>query len=77
MVNRVLLDYVNSLELNIDLENREEDELWFESLPNKFQTKEAVMRAGAQSRIRNYYQKMKEYVIDKVSNCMQFPAVVY
>lgn len=62
IVNRVLLDYINTLQLNIDQETREEDEAWFDGLPNKFRTKEAVMRAGAQSRIRNYYHKTNQYV---------------
>lgn len=68
IVNRALLDYVSSLQSNIDLEFREEDELWFENLPKKFQTKEAVMKERAQCRIRNYYQKMKEYVEQNASS---------
>lgn len=66
MVNRVLLDYVGSLESNIHLETRGEDESWFDGLATKFQTKMEVMRAGAQTRIRNYYQKTREYVLEQV-----------
>lgn len=69
MVNRVLLDYVGSLESNIHLETRGEDESWFDGLATKFQTKMEVMRAGAQTRIRNYYQKTREYVHEQDVSC--------
>ena len=66
IVDRVLRDYVTSLETKIEMELRHDDEAWFSGLSTKFQTKEAAMKASAQSRIRNYYQKLKEYVVEQV-----------
>ena len=68
VVNRALLDYLSSLESNIHLETREEDYGWFNGLHEKYQTKEAVMKDGARTRIRNYYQKTREYMLEQVKS---------
>jgi DNA fragmentation factor beta subunit len=63
VVNRALLDYISSLDAKIQLETRQEDGDWFNGLPEKYETKEAVMKDGAKTRIRNYYQKTREYML--------------
>lgn len=66
LVNQALLDFVTSLDSNIDLERREDDSGWFDGLHEKYQNKNSVMKDGAKKRIRNYYQRTKEYLIDHV-----------
>ena len=68
IINRALLDYISSLESNIHLESREEDSGWFDGLHQKYQTKEAVMKDGAKTRIKNYYQKTREYMLEQVKS---------
>lgn len=63
VMNRALLDYISALQSNIDSETREEDGGWFEGVSDRYQTKEAVMEDGAKTRIKNYYQKTREYLL--------------
>jgi hypothetical protein len=66
VVNRALLDYISSLDSSIQFETRQDDCHWFNGLHEKYQTKEAVMKDGAKSRIKNYYQKTREYLLEQV-----------
>jgi hypothetical protein len=66
VVNRALLDYISSLDSSIQFETRQDDRHWFNGLHEKYQTKEAVMKDGAKSRIKNYYQKTREYLLEQV-----------
>lgn len=63
----IMAEVVNRLRENIDAEEREEDEAWFEGFNTKYQTKSLALKAAAQSRIRNYLSKTKEF-IENVSN---------
>ena len=76
VVNRALIDYISSLDSNIELESREEDCSWFEGLHDKYQTKEEVMKDGAKTRIKNYYQKTREYMLEQVFN-MKYDAILH
>lgn len=69
-VNRALLDYISSLESTIQFETRKDDHGWFDGLHKKYQTKEAVMKDGAKTRIKNYYQKTREYMLEQVRYCL-------
>ncbi|XP_028393545.1 DNA fragmentation factor subunit beta-like [Dendronephthya gigantea] len=71
VINRALLDYVSTLQSNIASETREEDGEWFEGLPDRYQTKEAVMEDGAKTRIKNYYQKTREYLLQEQNPSQQ------
>ena len=68
VVNRALLDYVASLDSSLELESRQDDGEWFNGLHEKYQTKEAVMKDGAKTRIKNYYQKTREHLLEQVKN---------
>nr|KAG5685692.1 hypothetical protein BaRGS_027202 [Batillaria attramentaria] len=58
----IMSQYLEMLEMDIDSEERYEDEDWFEGLNKKYKTKSEVMRHSAQQRIRSYYVSAKEQI---------------
>lgn len=63
----IMAEVVNQLTENIDAEDRHEDKEWFEGVGDRYKTKSEVLRNSAQSRIRSYLAKSKEFVEGNVS----------
>ncbi|KAK7094135.1 DNA fragmentation factor subunit beta-like [Littorina saxatilis] len=58
----VMSQYLDMLEMDIESEERYENEDWFDGLSKKYKTKSEVMRNSAQQRIRSYYVTAKEQI---------------
>lgn len=58
----IISQYLEMLETDVDCENRQKHEDWFEGLNKKYKTKSEVMRHSAQTRIRSYYITAKEQI---------------
>lgn len=58
----IMSQYLDMLEVDIEAEERYEDEEWFEGLNKKYKTKSEVMKNSAQQRIRSYYVSAKEQI---------------
>ena len=62
-----ILEYLNTIQGNVEAENRDEDPEWFEGVIGNHKTKQAVMRHGAKGRIRGYYYNCKDLIDGSVS----------
>ncbi|XP_076472664.1 DNA fragmentation factor subunit beta-like [Babylonia areolata] len=58
----MMSQYLDMLEVDVESEQRYEDEDWFDGLNKKYKTKSEVMRNSAQQRIRSYYISAKEQI---------------
>ncbi|XP_046727971.1 DNA fragmentation factor subunit beta [Silurus meridionalis] len=55
---KILSDLLFTLNDNAELENREEDEDWFEGIDTRFKTKSSYMRHNCEQRIRSYLKEV-------------------
>uniref|UniRef100_T2MHH7 DNAation factor subunit beta n=1 Tax=Hydra vulgaris TaxID=6087 RepID=T2MHH7_HYDVU len=58
----LLLQYVNTVNSNIDAEHKDEDPEWFEGIAPSIQSKSKVMKESMKGRIRGYLWKSKEFI---------------
>lgn len=58
----VMSQYLDMLEVDVESEERYEDEDWFDGLNKKYKTKSEVLRHSAQQRIRSYYVTAREQI---------------
>eukprot|EP00795_Rhopilema_esculentum_P006929 gene6929-12544_t len=57
-----ILNFIKNLKVDVDGENIEEDPDWFEGVPGKLKTKEAVLRRSAIQRVRSYFNHSKDFI---------------
>ncbi|KAI4883092.1 hypothetical protein NFI96_011970 [Prochilodus magdalenae] len=55
---KLLGDLLSNLKDNADLENRADDEEWFEGIDTRFKTKSAYMKYNCEQRIRGYLKEV-------------------
>ncbi|GAA6106437.1 DNA fragmentation factor subunit beta [Tachysurus ichikawai] len=59
---KILSELLCNLNDNAELENREEDEDWFEGIDTRFKTKSSYMKHNCEQRIRSYMKEMYSHV---------------
>ncbi|KAL8617232.1 hypothetical protein ACOMHN_065632 [Nucella lapillus] len=62
----MMSQYLDMLEVDVEAEERYENEDWFDGLNKKYKTKSEVMRQSAQQRVRSYYMSAKEQLQKEV-----------
>ena len=61
-----MINYVKDLDINVEAESIDEDPNWFEDVPGKLKTKEAVMKRIARERVRSYLNTSKDFINNAV-----------
>ncbi|KAK3566435.1 hypothetical protein QTP86_032579 [Hemibagrus guttatus] len=58
---KILSELLCNLKDNAELENREEDEDWFEGIDTRFKTKSSYMKHNCEQRIRSYLKEVDSH----------------